>query len=410
MFLENKTLVSTMYDTTSLQLPVLIITIGALLLIFLGLSTIFKRFKLSPIIGYILLGWIISSVGKHFNLLSEQMNFVFNLLAKIGVILLLFHIGIESNLKKLLNVIGKAGFVSLCEIFVSGILAFWVSYAFGLSLAASLIIGISMTATSIGVSTYSWSTKLLAEKKEGPFLLDLASFDDIIGIVLLTILFSLLGSGFAKEDALFTQLLFFFLKLSLFIGGCYLFAHFAEKKIMTDLIHYEKMPDSMLSVVGIGLLIAGIAALIEFSLVIGAFFAGIAFSRDPRSAKIDVAMKPLIDLFVPFFFFWIGYQIVVTSLSDAWFFFSILLLAAVIGKIAGVWLPGRFVKIPAMGAFLLSVSMIPRAEVTMVIIEHGLESNWITAREYSAVALIVLATCLIGSIFTRYILKHTQST
>lgn len=372
----------------SLQLPLLIIFIGAVLLIFLVMNVIFKRLKLPPLIGYILLGWVVRLFDVF---VTEQMLFSFNLLAKIGVILLLFHIGIESNLKKLLSVIGKAGFVTLWVIIISGVLPFLAAYAFGLGLAPSLIIGVAMTATSISVSTASWGEKALRERPEGSFLLDLATLDDIIGILLLALLFAFVGGEFTAEWKI---LLFFFLKLSLFIGGCYLFSHFAEKKLMTELIHYEKMPDSMLSVVGIGLLIAGIASLIQFSLVIGGFFAGLAFSRDPRSVRIDASMKSLIDFFVPFFFFWIGYQIVLSSLVGMWLFFVVLLLMAIVGKLIGVWIPAFFLKIPLLGSLLLGVSMIPRAEVCMVVMDRGLELGWVTQTEYSAVALIVLITCL----------------
>lgn len=384
----------------NVQIAYLILAIGILLLIFLGMNAFFKYLKLPPLIGYIILGWVVRLIVLPF--ITDDIRFVFNFLANIGVILLLFHIGIESHFKKLLRVVVKAGFVSFCEIIVSGALAFLVAYLFGFSLIASLCIGVALMATSIGVTTFSWGEKALSEKKEGSFLLDLASFDDIISIILLSILFSSLGVG--------ENLIILFVKLILFIIFCYLFAHFAEKRILTDLLHYEKMPDSMLSVVGIGLLIAAIAALIHFSLVIGAFFAGIAFSRDPRALKIDISMKTLLDFFVPFFFFWIGYQIDLTALFDSWLFLFSLFVIAILGKLVGVWIPSLLVKMSALSGLLLAISMVPRAEVTMVVINQALKLDWITGKEYSAVTLVVLGTCLLGALFTRFTLnKFTQS-
>lgn len=394
---------------SSLQIAYLMVALGAVLLIFLVMDAFFTAIKLPPLIGYILLGWLTRTVGEHYGLLGAHLIFTFNVLSKIGVVLLLFHIGMDTNIKKLLAVVGKAGFVSIIEIIVSGAAAFLAAYFFSMGLAASLIVGLAMTATSIGVSTYSWNANDLKEKEEGAFLLDLASFDDIIGILLFSLLFGLIGSEMAGKGEIISHIFIFLLKLLLFIGGCYLFSHFVEKKLMTELIQYEKMPDSMLSIVGIGLLIAGVAALIDFSLVIGAFFAGIAFSRDPRSIRINASMRTLLDFFVPFFFFWIGYQIVLHSLSGAWPFFLLLLAAALFGKMLGVWVPSRFVKITSGGALLLSVSMIPRAEVTMVIMDHGLELNWINAKEYSVVGLIVLTTCVLGAILTKLTLKKTYS-
>lgn len=392
-----------MDDFSEFQFALLIITLGVVLLIFLVMNAVFKKMHLPPLVGYILLGWVVRLIGERFQVLHENTIFTFDLLSKIGITLLLFHIGIETKLKKLVEVIGKAGFVSIIEIGLSGIIAFGASSLFGLSFLASTIIALAMTATSIGVSTFSWREKDLTEKKEGAFLLDLASLDDIISIILLTVLFGLLSNQFQDKGGLFTFVVLFFLKLALFITGCYLFSHFAEKKLMTELIHYEKMPDSMLSVVGIGLVIAGFASLIHFSLVIGGFFAGIAFSRDSRAVRIDASMKALLDFFVPFFFFWIGFQITLSLTSGGWWLVAALFFSAVIGKILGVGLPSWLLKVP--GAFLVALSMIPRAEVTMVVMEHGREFNWVTSEEFSAVSIVVLATCLVTPYFIQLIFK-----
>ncbi|NGX54604.1 MAG: Na(+)/H(+) antiporter [Chlamydiae bacterium] len=164
---------------------------------------------------------------------------------------------------------------------------------------------------------------------------------------------------------------------------------------MKRLIKYEKMPDSMISILGITLIIAGIAALIHFSLAIGAFFAGIAFSRDPKAVRMDAAMQSFFDFFVPFFFFWIGFQTSIESLAGIWPFFITLFIVAVAGKFLGTWLPARWIHLSRLGALLLAVSMIPRAEIAMVIIEHGLELGVISKQIYSAMALTAFLTCLL---------------
>lgn len=394
--------------TSYMESPYLIIVIGFFLLCFLALGALFRKLRIPPLIGYILLGWLSRVFMKQFNIGSEDFTFTIGLLSKIGITLLLFHIGIETNLKRLLEVIAKAGVVSFFEIFLSGAAVFTAAFLFGLDIRISLILGIAMTATSIVVSTYSWGERELNEKKEGAFLLDLASFDDIMGILLFSAFIVLFEGGFQEGTAFTVSLLYFFLKLFALIGGCYLFSHFAEKKIMTELIQYEKMPDSMLSVVGIGLLIAGVAAFLGFSLVIGGFFAGIAFSRDPRSVRMDASMKTLLDFFTPFFFFWIGSQITLDLSLESWHLFSILLGTAVAGKFLGVWLPSRLVGIAPMGALLLAVSMIPRAEVTMVVLGYGLEKKWLTESAYSSGALVVLTTSLLAAYFIRILLKKAQ--
>lgn len=375
-----------------MQLPFLIMLIGVVLLFFLAMNAFFSRLQLHPLIGYILLGYVVRTLGIYYGFLYHNITFSFELLGKIGVILLLFQIGLESHIKKLLKSIIKAGFISLFEIGFSGTLAFFTCYYLGLSFTASLIIAAALIATSLGVSSSLWGKENLSKRNEGSLLLDLASLDDIGGILLFSILFGVLGQEYSGSLDFLKELGFFLLKIVVFIGACYLFSHFAERKVVTELLRYEKMPDSMLSVLGLGLLIAGIAALIQFSLVIGAFFAGISFSRDKRSSLMDVSMKSLVDFFTPFFFFWIGYQISIASLQGIWLLLISLIVAAILGKIGGIWIPAIILRIRSAPAFLLAVSMVPRAEVTMVVMEQGLELDLVSRQLYTVIAIVVLFT------------------
>ena len=384
-----------------------VIILGVLLICFLGAKALLARFSIVPIVGFIFLGWLFRLSDQHFSFIPDAMPSSLFLMAKIGIVFLLFHIWLESHLKRMLHFVGQAGFIALINILFSGTLGFLAAQAFHFSMATSLFIGVALTATSIGVSTASWKGKDLNHKKEGNILLDLVTIDDIVGIFLMALLFSLVPLGM-NNHSFGVEIGFFFLKIVLFVGFCYLFSLFAEPRLMKELIKYEKMPDSMISILGVTLIIAGIAALIHFSLAIGAFFAGIAFSRDPKAVRMDAAMQSFFDFFVPFFFFWIGFQTSIESLAGIWPFFITLFIVAVAGKFLGTWLPARWIHLSRLSALIIAVSMIPRAEIAMVIMEHGLELGVISTQIYSAMALTAFLTCLLTPLSLKLI-NRTQT-
>jgi Kef-type K+ transport system membrane component KefB len=154
-----------------------------------------------------------------------------------------------------------------------------------------------------------------------------------------------------------------------------------------------------------GLIITAIASLLGFSLALGELFAGIVFSRDPKAVRVDAPFDSIYQLFVPFFFIGIGLQIAPDSLGLAAGFGAVLLIAAVIGKLVGAGLPAWPFDGWA-GAWLLGVSMVPRAEIALVVVQEGRRLGpWAVSDEVlSAIALIVLATSLFVPLVLRAML------
>ena len=167
------------------------------------------------------------------------------------------------------------------------------------------------------------------------------------------------------------------------------------------------MPDPLLPVVGIGLIIAAIAGMLGFSLALGALFAGVVFSRDPKAVRVDTSFDAIYQLFVPFFFIGIGLQIAPESLGLAVGFGAVLLAAAVVGKLVGAGVPAWPLD-GWTGAVLLGVSMVPRAEIALVVVMEGRRLGpWaITDEVFTAVTLVVLASSLSALLALRFLLAR----
>jgi Kef-type K+ transport system membrane component KefB len=160
----------------------------------------------------------------------------------------------------------------------------------------------------------------------------------------------------------------------------------------------------MIGIVGIGFMIAALAGWLGFSVAVGGLFAGLAFSRDPEAVKMESSFLPVYEWLTPFFFIGIGLQMDPASAVSAAGIGGILLLAAVLGKLLGAGLPA-LLESGKGAAALLGVSMVPRAEISLVVIQTGNELGaWaVSDTLYGALVIVSAGTCLATPLALRYL-------
>ncbi len=142
-----------------------------------------------------------------------------------------------------------------------------------------------------------------------------------------------------------------------------------------------------------------------FSVALGAFFAGLVFSRDPEAVKLDTPLETLHDLFAPFFFIHLGMLLDPGAFRTAWLAGLALAVTAIAGKLLGTFIPARQ-SLSTRESWLLSVSMVPRAEIAMIVVHQGLTlGTW--AVDNSVMAMIVVVsgvTCLSAPLLLKHLL------
>ncbi|MEQ8962903.1 MAG: cation:proton antiporter [Coleofasciculus sp. C2-GNP5-27] len=392
-------------------LPLLILLVGAISTISILIKEGMTRLGLPSLVGYLVLGFLLRLTDAQWQFLGEPGQEIFEFLAEVGVISLLFRVGLESDLAGLMHQLARAMKIWIGDIVVNGGLGFVTSYwLLGLAFIPSLFIAIAFTATSVGVSIGVWQEENATDSKYGELLLDVAELDDISGVILMALLFAIApaiqNSGTGQLLPVIAQTSgIFFLKAVVFGTFCYVFSRFFEAKLTKFFRQIEAPPEPMLEVVGIGFMIAAIAGLLGFSVAIGAFFAGLVFSRDPNAVKIDASFDSLYELFTPFFFIGIGLKINPSALTAALGMGGILLVAAVLGKLIGAggltWLTTGWT-----GAALIGVSMVPRAEITMIVMGKGLSlGEWAVSNQVFAAMVVVSAvTSILAPIVLRSLL------
>ncbi|EGJ50180.1 cation:proton antiporter [Desulfocurvibacter africanus] len=396
-----------MESTHDLSVTILVLglTIGLAMLI----KAFFSRGILPTLVGYIGLGLGLRLVEQGWGAPYPESRDIFLFLGDAGLVALLFRVGLESNLRRLRSQIGRASLVAVGDICLAGIVAYGACrWLLSLDLTQSVIVASALTATSVGVTVSVWQAAGSLNTRTGALLVDVAEMDDIAGVIILGLVLALasdLRTGHVRLEAFETVLGLTLARLALFTAVCFAFARYLERPLMAFLRHWEVPADLNLTMTALGFILAALAGLLGFSLAIGAFFAGLAFSRDPRALPLDRGFTPIYELLSPFFFIGIGLRIDPASLPMAGLASLVLLLAALLGKLLGNGLPVWFLE-NRRAALLVGVSMAPRAEVTMIIMQMGQGlGDWaVPDAIFAAVVLSSVLTCIVGAVLVKVML------
>ncbi|RMF44547.1 MAG: cation:proton antiporter [Planctomycetota bacterium] len=389
-------------NETHHELGWVLLLIGGMVVLSLVIKDLASRLRIPPLVGFIGLGMLVRAVGDQGHFLSEHVAYSLQILGNLGLIALLFRVGLESDLRGLLSQAGNAALIWVGDVGFSGMLGFLVArYVAGLELAPSAIVGTALSVTSVGVSVGIWHAAGLLRSKQGEVLIDVAELDDITGIILMAGLFAVLPAVAAGDSVdvgrvAAVTLAWVLFKLFLLVGVCLVFSLFFEERLTRLAQHFDGPHTPTLMMVGVGIVVASGAELLGISAAIGAFLAGIAYSRDPQAVRLETAYGEIYELFAPFFFVNVGLNVSLHHAGTAAWLGGILLVAAAAGKFFGVAIPA-WTRLGAASAVLLGVSMIPRAEIAMVIMQRGTElGEWAVPPEvFSAMVIVSAGTCLV---------------
>ena len=360
----------------------------------------FKRLGIPALVGYLLLGMLLSTVDTYWPVLSQPARNAFSFLADIGVVALLFQVGLHSHPSALARKLPQAVKVWLGDVTGSALLGFIASYyLLRLQLIPSLMVATALTATSVGVSVGAWQSRQALGSNHGQLLLDVAELDDISAVALMALLFALVPMLHGGHGGMLTPLVVtgvsFVSKFVLFIALCYLFSRYLEPPLTRFTARLEPAPQRMLTVIGVGFVIAAFANWLGFSLAIGALFAGLVFSRDPQATKSEKSFTDIYALVTPFFFINIGLNVSPEHVGTSAGLGLVLLAAAAAGKVIGAGIPALITS-GTIGAALIGVSMIPRAEIAMIVVHHAQQlGDWaMSGQIYGAMVFVSMTTCI----------------
>jgi Kef-type K+ transport system membrane component KefB len=319
-------------------------------------------------------------------------------LAAIGVVILLFEIGLESDLDRLLRSGLQSLVVALIGVVSPFLLGFALARWWGLSPLGAVFIGAALTATSVGVTARVVSELKKADDPTAQVVLGAAVVDDVLGLVTLSVVSGLARTGRVSPWSVVTLLAgaVSFLTAAIAIGVrlAPFFVRWVDRmQVRGSLIVWSVLFCTVLAVLAER---SGLAALV------GAFAAGLVLAKTERGARIVERITPVADLFVPIFFVTIGMHVQIAHLDPlsprGTLVFAVLLtLVAVASKLVA----GLGVYLPDVRRVPVGVGMVPRGEVGLIFAAIGLTDNVITAELYAAVVLMIILTTVIGPVWLR---------
>ena len=401
----------------------LILLIGLVVVSSMLMRAALDRTLLPPLVGFLLLGVALRFVDDRWSILDEQGEGAFELLGQLGVIALLFRVGLESDLLGLMRQLPRASAIWAGNTILSAVPGYLVvAHLLGYGVIPGLVAAIALTATSIGVSLGPWQQHGALKSPTGQLLTDVAEMDDLSGVVLMALVFAVLpllagsadgvsGAAAAGGLSIWSELLptgaLLLGKLIAFAGLCVLLGRYLERRLIATFERFEPAPELMVFVAGIGILISGLSAWLGFSAAIGALVAGLVFSRDPEAVKIDGGFRGIHELLTPFFFVGIGLSIDLDAVTSSSLAVGALVAVAIVGKVVGAGLPA-LATMGAVGAATVGISMVPRAEIAMVIISRGHElGEWVVPGElYAAFVIVSITTCIAAPVALEYMFRR----
>jgi Kef-type K+ transport system membrane component KefB len=398
--------------------PVPLILVAGLVVMAASLARrLCGRAGVQPLVGYMLVGLLIGAADDRLDLISGEVASHLDFLGQLGVIILLFKIGLESNLARLLGQLRRAVLIWVGNVTLAALLGFVTArYVLGFGLVPALFTAVALSATSVGVATAVWQQAGALDSDDGALVLDVAELDDISAIVLMVLLFAstpllVAGTNNGLGQVMATELTAVTAKFAAFAASCYLFARYAERGF-TGWFIGPRLPAAVVGVATTGLacVIAGVASWIGFSVAIGALFAGLAFSRDPAEFEIDRQLTPVFELLSPFFFVTLGLGFELSVATTALGLGSVLLVAAIAGKLLGAGLPAALVTDRRRG-MLIGLSMVPRAEIAMLVMLQGLRMGeaYVPPELFSAMSLVALSTALLAPVPLAALLRRARA-
>jgi Kef-type K+ transport system membrane component KefB len=381
----------------------------ALALIFARfLGYLFDRFKQPAVIGEIIAGLLLGSFGliilygqqfTIFNLTIKipELNFAtpeFELLAELGILFLLFISGLEIRISRLRKVGKSSSFVAIGGAIVPLFFGIIVGLFFSFTLQESIVIGLILIATSVGVTVRTLMDLHILNTDVGATVLGGAVIDDIFGIILLAFVLGIESPLWIGIKIVIFFLIFLYLGLKVI------------DKIL-DIGEKIHLPKAFLSIsLSIFLIYSYFADNAGIAGIIGAFVAGILIGQTVRSRKIISDVKTIgYGFFIPLFFVWIGSQINVSIFISIGFFAIIIIVVSIFGKIIGCGLGAKLAGLTNRESIEVGVSMIPRMELSLIIVTSFISNSILSGKVADQILATTLLLTFVTTLITPFLIK-----
>ncbi|MFK4423087.1 cation:proton antiporter [Bacillus sp. RC51] len=349
----------------------------------LGQPSVLGKLIIGIVIGPAIFGWIENS-----ELLTQLSN--------VGVILLMFMAGLETDLEELNANRNSSLAVALGGIVLPFVGGYVAGLVVGMEQGNAVFLGLLLCATSVSISVQTLRDLGKMKTRESTTMLGAAVFDDILVVILLAFAMSFLGT----DDVNLTMII---LKKVVFFASIILIGWKGVPAIMRWLSPLRVSESIVSAALIICFSFAYFGELLGIAGIIGAFAAGIAISQTNYKHEVEKKVEPIAyAMFVPVFFVSIGMNITFDGIGDQIWFILALTVIAVFTKLIGCGFGARITGFDAKSSAIIGAGMVSRGEVALIIAGTGLSSGLLAQDYFTAIVIVVILTTMITPPMLKY--------
>ncbi|MDF9526644.1 cation:proton antiporter [Bacillus cereus] len=349
----------------------------------LGQPSVLGKLIVGIVIGPAVLGWIENS-----ELLTQLSN--------VGVILLMFMAGLETDLEELNANRNSSLAVALGGIILPFVGGYVSGLVMGMEQGNAVFLGLLLCATSVSISVQTLRDLGKMKTRESTTMLGAAVFDDILVVILLAFAMSFLGT----DDVNLTMVI---LKKVVFFASIILIGWKGVPAIMRWLSPLRVSESIVSAALIICFSFAYFGELLGIAGIIGAFAAGIAISQTNYKHEVEKKVEPIAyAMFVPVFFVSIGMNITFDGIGNQIWFILALTVIAVLTKLIGCGFGARMTGFDAKSSAIIGAGMVSRGEVALIIAGTGLSSGLLAQDYFTAIVIVVILTTMITPPMLKY--------
>jgi CPA2 family monovalent cation:H+ antiporter-2 len=332
-------------------------------------SLLLTKFRQSVLVGYFLVGVLIANSGLLDLVGTKPDDPAIGLLAELGVILLMFTLGIEFSLGEMRHLWRMSLFGGGLQVLTTGALAGGTAFAFGIPGAESAVIAVAVALSSTAVAMKSFQEIGQPNNPGAKAALGVALFQDILVILFILVLPTLYRGG--EGGGLAVGVLWAITKGVFFLVAVLLFGKFVNEPLLDRVARTRSRELFTLTVVALCAVVALAGEALNLSLSLGAFAAGLVVSESMYSHRILSDILPFKDLFLTIFFVSVGLLIDVGALFENWIWVlagTVLVLTVKGGIVLGAV---RLMKLPLRPALLAAASLSSMGEFSLVLLSQA---------------------------------------
>lgn len=382
----------------------ILLTLGLIILCTKLADSFAIKVGLPAVVGSLLVGILL---GPAMLGVIEESQLI-HLFSEIGVILLMFLAGLESDLQTLKKFFKPSLLVGLLGVGVPFVVFTSFSKLFGYDTGAALFIGLIFGATSLSITIQVLKELHFVRTKEGSVIIGSAILDDIIVIILLNLVLTSIG----PTSTSIVSILGLLGKNLLFFVLIYLFNRFVLPLLLKGLKKVKAPEKNTAFALAFAFILSYFAQMIGMSDIIGAFFAGLMLSQTKIAHQVERKIESTtLAIFAPVFFVSIGLNLNFKGMGNQIVFIVVFSILAVLTKFLGGYLGGRLNGFNRESSSIIGTSLISRGEMALILVSLGLSKNLITQEVYGAIVLVVIVSTVVAPILLKkQIMKQQETT